>query len=230
MLFALNENGERITALKGRKATCPLCTSPVLAKCGEIVTWHWAHVSSHDCDPWAEPDNKWHRSWQLKFPPEWAEVVLGGHRADLKTPNGLVIELQHSGISPSEIREREEFYGQMIWLFDSMAFESRLEFYEQGDFVNPWIPASWNLLLAKHDVRREARCRFFWAAPRKTYEACRAPIFFDLGGAVLEVRRLEIGPPAIGYGVVRPVEWFLEHVKTWRRSWIEPCQTLEARS
>lgn len=37
MIFAKDQDGNRITALKGRQATCPLCFSPVIQKCGEIV-------------------------------------------------------------------------------------------------------------------------------------------------------------------------------------------------
>jgi hypothetical protein len=39
----------------------PNLPEPLKARCGQIVTWHWAHLAREDCDPWAEPDTVWHR-------------------------------------------------------------------------------------------------------------------------------------------------------------------------
>jgi len=48
MEFA-NLNNQRTKATKGAKdALCPCCNKPVIAKCGEIKIWHWAHVSLAD--------------------------------------------------------------------------------------------------------------------------------------------------------------------------------------
>jgi hypothetical protein len=92
------------------------CTQ-VLAKCGQINVHHWAHVVGEDCDPWSEPETPWHRKW--KSFGHLTEQTLANHRADIITSRGLVVELQHSGISVDEIREREAFYGANLrWLFD----------------------------------------------------------------------------------------------------------------
>ncbi|MGH1356894.1 MAG: hypothetical protein ACRBBS_17740 [Thalassovita sp.] len=40
------------------------------------------------------------------------------HIADVKTPEGTVIEFQHSHIDERERRAREQFYEQMIWVVD----------------------------------------------------------------------------------------------------------------
>ena len=112
-------DGERRLAAKGLKGACPLCNSEVIAKCGEIVTHHWAHRSFDDCDTWAEPMTDWHTRWQARFAIEYREVIVGNHIADVKLRNGRVIEFQHSGISPAEIRDREDFYGDMVWVFDA---------------------------------------------------------------------------------------------------------------
>ena len=94
----------------------------MIAKCGDHVIWHWAHRRRVDCDAWWEPETEWHRSWKDRFPLKWQEVVHRDlvteekHIADVKTPNGLVIEMQNSPIHPDEVRSREEFYDRMVWV------------------------------------------------------------------------------------------------------------------
>lgn len=113
-----NVDGKRSKPPPGAKGTCTGCGAPVLAKCGTIKVHHWAHVAK-DCDPWYEPMTEWHRTWQERFPPDWREVTIGPHRADVCTPGGLVLEFQHSPIGFEEIEERENFYGNMLWVFDA---------------------------------------------------------------------------------------------------------------
>lgn len=111
------------------RAACPLCSAAVVAKCGRIVVWHWAHESKTDCDPWAETPGPWHRQWQESVSLGQREVVIGAHRADIVSPSGYVIELQDSVISPDEIAEREHYYAAhtpgMVWVFNvAEAFKS----------------------------------------------------------------------------------------------------------
>lgn len=92
-----------------------------MAKCGEIVVWHWAHRGAEsECDPWWR-ESAWHLAWKSLFPEEQVEVRVERdgvvHRADVMTPLG-VIEFQNSPISLQEIRAREEFYGPMYWVFN----------------------------------------------------------------------------------------------------------------
>ena len=125
MLYAHDELGQLIEAKKGAIAYCPGCGNQVRPKCGAIVTHHWAHISGGDCDAWSEPESDWHKGWKEYFPMHCREVVMGEnneHRADVRLDNGLVIELQHSSISPETIAEREQFYGFMVWLFDAREF------------------------------------------------------------------------------------------------------------
>ena len=114
-----------VEAARGLRAICPLCRSVVVAKCGDIVEWHWAHQSGGDCDPWAENETAWHRWWKERAPEDWREVTMGTeqvHRADIRREDGYVIELQHSAISVDEIVERETFYGRMVWLLDGRLY------------------------------------------------------------------------------------------------------------
>ncbi len=111
-------------AKPGATGTCPVCHREVIPKCGEIKTWHWAHKSLKDCDTWYEPESDWHFEWKKLAGLENTEIVIrkpdGIHRADIKI-DGLVIELQHSPLPLHEVREREAFYGSMIWVLDGTA-------------------------------------------------------------------------------------------------------------
>lgn len=75
MIWALKGN-ERITATPKDKANCPLCNEEVIAKCGTIKIWHWAHKSNKDCDDWYEPETEWHRNWKNEFLKEQQEVTI----------------------------------------------------------------------------------------------------------------------------------------------------------
>ncbi|KUM52582.1 competence protein CoiA [Rheinheimera sp. EpRS3] len=104
---------------KGR-GICSNCDAELIAKCGRVKIWHWAHKGKPPCDPWWETETQWHRDWKNNFPADWQEVShidpLSGekHIADLKNPFGLVVEFQHSPIKPEEMASREAFYENMV--------------------------------------------------------------------------------------------------------------------
>jgi competence protein CoiA len=170
MLWA-NLNGEKIMATPRAKAWCPGCGSQVIAKCGEIVIWHWAHESREECDPWHECESAWHLGWKRMFPPEQCEVVMGPHRADIVDKGGMVIELQHSAISPAEIRERELFYRPgMLWIIDASPFQERLYFPDHARFP---------------------RAKWTWDRPRESMLAMLKSVYFDFpDGRFLHVSKL----------------------------------------
>ncbi|MBC8883345.1 hypothetical protein H9X57_07610 [Flavobacterium piscinae] len=123
MKFAI-VNGIKSEALKGIKGICPSCGSELIAKCGVQKINHWAHKNTRTCDSWWESETEWHRSWKNNFPIEWQEFILFDtqtkekHIADVRTENGLVIEFQHSHITPQERYLREKFYKNMVWVVD----------------------------------------------------------------------------------------------------------------
>ena len=126
MQFAL-VNGRRSEARTGERGTCPDCGAAMLAKCGTRVMHHWAHASRRNCDPWWENETNWHREWKSKFPEECREVSHTApdgeiHRADIKTPTGIVIEVQHSTMTDQERESRESFYRNLIWILDGRSF------------------------------------------------------------------------------------------------------------
>lgn len=162
MKFAM-KNGERRTAKPGLTGVCRVCEKPVIAKCGDIRVWHWAHRGNRACDQWWEPETKWHRAWKNLFPTEWQEVVhfdqVGEkHIADVKTPQDLVIEFQHSFLKPEERISREAFYGNMVWIVDGTRLKRDLPRFVDGRsswrsmglqnlFVTPYpegaLPSGW---------------------------------------------------------------------------------------
>lgn len=138
MLFALNENGNRIRVTsKGQTGKCPLCSNKVKSRFGKIKIPHWYH-SINNCDSWSEPISEWHLKWQNSFPVNNQEVVLKDnktrekHIADILLNNGVVIEFQNSPISPTEIEERESFYSRgkgLIWVLNGKNLLEHCDLY-----------------------------------------------------------------------------------------------------
>ena len=116
-------NGEKTSASPKLVGYCPLCGGQLVSKCGNTKVHHWAHKNTKECDSWWERETQWHRDWKNCFPVEWQEVVHKDqsgekHIADIKTPDGLVVEFQHSHITREERDSRETFYEHIIWVVD----------------------------------------------------------------------------------------------------------------
>ncbi len=162
MKWARNKyrEGLRKKAIPKDTGFCPICGEEVIAKCGDIKIWHWAHKSDFECDSFGEPETKWHLEWKDNFPEETQEVIiekniiqtidktkpfkeLKKHRADVKTKNGLILEFQNSPISPEKIHEREWFYENMIWILNGKTLAKNLIYYKRR-FKWKWYPISWD--------------------------------------------------------------------------------------
>jgi hypothetical protein len=119
-----NATKKEVIPFKNGTAICKCCGSDVIAKCGTINIHHWAHKSKVNCDSWYEPMTQWHKDWQGKFNSEWREKLLFDectgekHIADIHTPSGITIEIQHSPISIDEFSSRCDFYKKLIWVID----------------------------------------------------------------------------------------------------------------
>ncbi len=135
MLIALNKEGNRIKAFKGGLGKCQVCKNDVRAYCGEINIHHWRHIDLEKCDFWKENETEWHRKWKEEFPENWQEVIVKDgeqiHRADIKTPSGLVVEFQNSSISSADVKKRERFYGDMIWLINAEEFKENFNLWSE---------------------------------------------------------------------------------------------------
>ena len=140
MLFAVDEYNGRRLPYKGGVAFCPYCNEKVIAACGDINVHHWRHDRTAECDPWKEHETEWHRNWKKIFPKEWQEVIIQNndekHIADIKTNNGLVLELQNSSISNQTIEIREHFYKEMVWLINADKFKDN---FEIGSLVRSYL-------------------------------------------------------------------------------------------
>ena len=128
MIYALNSvTYQRQEPTPNARAICPTCDQPVTSKCGKTNAWHWAHISSADCDSWSEPETEWHAQWKKRFKQTEVTIARNGkkHRADAQSIQGQVIEFQHSSISAEEIKERNIFYNGAIWVLDCLqAYEN----------------------------------------------------------------------------------------------------------
>jgi hypothetical protein len=94
--------------------------------------------------------------------------VIGNHRADVVGPRNFVVELQHSAIPPSEIEEREEHYGRMIWLFDAAPFLERLR------IISSAVTHDW------HGYGPFSVFEFSWSHARKSHYQCTADVWWDV--------------------------------------------------
>ncbi|WP_285960555.1 competence protein CoiA [Pseudomonas tohonis] len=142
MEFAL-VNGARTLPTPGAQGECQACGAPMIAKCGEQLSWHWAHKGRRRCDPWWENEGEWHRTWKKHFPQDCHEVVRHDstgerHIADVQLPSGLVVELQHSPMPLDEMRSREAFYGDMVWIVDAEPFLKNITIF--GCLPDPSAP------------------------------------------------------------------------------------------
>ncbi len=202
MQYAISlESGQRIEAASGLVGQCPGCATSLIPKCGPIVVHHWAHRGSADCDPWYEGETLWHRQWKGLFPASWREVVVGPHRADIKRPDGWVIEFQNSPISALDIREREAFYRKIIWIVNAEEFKGRLSL-DPFRFCPHCKMES--IIKGREEFgggyvcwRRRGGCgerfeswqmnevRIIWKRHRPSWEFATAPIFLDIEGEPL---------------------------------------------
>ncbi len=175
MKFAL-VNGQRQEPQPNLSGECPGCGNSMVAKCGEVRIWHWAHLGCRHCDSWWENETEWHRDWKGQFPVDWQEIVHHAedgerHIADVKTGDDWVIEFQHSYIKPEERRSRENFYPKLVWVIDGLRRKTDVPGFqgalEQGTQIVANFPAL--------KVRSEK------GALLRDWAGSRAHVFFDFG-------------------------------------------------
>ncbi len=161
-------------------------------------------------------ESPWHCNWKLAFPPEFreksffSEIQNCFHRADIHTPCGTTIEFQHSPISLQELRSREDFYPNLIWVVDGRKFkgfkilkhlpdvdESRLDAYEFSHTQNLTLYRKSELASAKPKLLTLSHPELFglkltshyfsfvWKHPHRVWYEAKCPMIFDLGGYFL---------------------------------------------
>lgn len=181
-------DSRRTEARPRLRGVCQCCGGQTIAKCGEHVVWHWAHRRREDCDPWWESETEWHRSWKDRFPLDWQEVVhrdpVTGekHIADVETPDSLVVEIQNSPIHPDEMRNREDFYGSIVWVVngDRRGADGRSQTLDRSYF---------NMGRSSHPVRHDPLAfPVEWFGKSKllhNWSKATADVYFDFGDGIL---------------------------------------------
>ncbi|HCY41240.1 MAG TPA: hypothetical protein DHV48_07790 [Prolixibacteraceae bacterium] len=201
MIWA-NINNDKVEAFPKGRALCDNCGKQVIAKCGEIKIWHWAHFNNPDCDIWHEPETDWHYHWKMTFGKENSEIVVRKegkmHRADILTKEKVVIELQNSPISGPEINQREQFYGErMIWLVNGIGFKGKFKI----DIARNRFPdINYGYELIWDEVKGEGKrikienpepqpqrgkYDFIWNYNKQSWASVKRPVFIDFGGKEL---------------------------------------------
>jgi competence protein CoiA len=173
ILYAIHNN-EKILASPKKVGLCPGCGGEVVAKCGNVNAWHWAHAVK-DCDWDSKPETEWHLSWKKVFPADWCEVNYQNLRADVRFPSGFVIELQNSHISTEDICLREITYGKMIWVINGSNFEDNFSFKRMEGFSN-----------------------FRWKWKYRSLDEAKRPIYLDFGDYLFQIKKL--WPSGYGWG------------------------------
>lgn len=196
MLFALID-GKKLLATKGLLGKCPFCESNMIPKCGEYVSWHWAHERMKQCDSWSKGETQWHLNWKQVFGLNNCEIILKKdnqrHFADIKTISGRVIELQNSPINKQIIMSRETFYGtDMIWIINGQKFA-------QNFVVRPINGTGYDAFTPEFDkhakingftpfyksLNKDNWERFQWKRPQVVWSNANADVFIDFGDEYL---------------------------------------------
>lgn len=134
---------------------CPLCESPLVARRGEMVCWHWAHHPKHHdktkC-PWHE--SEWHLQWkqaylgfdgwEIEYPIEAAGNRFIADATSLKT--GRVREFVHSLSNhyASKHMSLKMAGRDVLWIWDGDEFVSeRHRCVSRGGISRLLKPRAW---------------------------------------------------------------------------------------
>lgn len=161
-------------------------------------------------------ESPWHRNWKLAFPTEFREKNFFSetqncrHRADIHTTCGTTIEFQHSPISLAELRSREDFYPNLVWVIDGKKFKGFKILQQLPDLNDPRLLAyefshTQNLTLYKLDKYGISKPKLFtlshpelfglklssryvsfvWKHPHRVWYEAKCDMIFDFGGYFL---------------------------------------------
>jgi competence CoiA-like predicted nuclease len=169
LILAKDKKGKfKTVSFSGEIGYCPLCRQQVIGKIYINKRNHFAHKSESDCAINTGIISDWHLNWQHKFDNSEINFPELGLRADVVLKNGTIIEFQHSDIQVKEIRNRENNYKKMFWLFDLTQFNKNNFFFGKDDF-------------------------FYWEYPRTNWLYCIKPFFFHLpNNMIYQIREPEI--------------------------------------
>jgi len=120
MKIALTKDGQRVSAKPEVVAFCQNCGEEVVAKCGEINIWHFAHKTTNDCFG-GEGESLWHEYWKGMFPEECREFLRYDKYLEYKIADvaycEIVLEYQTNLPDVDEIEFRQEFWQDLGYKF-----------------------------------------------------------------------------------------------------------------
>ncbi|TDG37055.1 competence protein [Pedobacter changchengzhani] len=163
-------------------------------------------------------ETPWHRDWKLAFPKHYREISFLDetlneiHRADVCTPCKTIIEFQNSPITLTELKSREAYYKNLIWVLNGKKFKGFRVLKHLPDVDDPKL-ADYEFCHSDHlsMVRKSDIIKgvlkpkilnfyhpeikaipltsyyysFCWKQPHTVWYEAKAPIIVDLGGHFL---------------------------------------------
>jgi competence protein CoiA len=116
----------------------------------------------------------------LRFPPECREVshvATDGeiHRADIKTPTGIVIEVQHSSMTDAERISREKFYGNLVWIVDGSGFRNNFDIFHMLPDPNSELAKDLVWSKGSRKMRGAARGQF-WRLSEESHGSTKVKV------------------------------------------------------
>ncbi len=209
---------ERLEAFPGGRGLCPTCGAAMIAKCGPRILHHWAHAGRKNCDPWWENETEWHRAWKNLFPEACREISHTAsdgeiHRADIKTPTGIVIEIQHSAMTDAERQSREAFYGNLVWVIDGRGFRDNFDIYHL-------LP----------DPRSEIAQDIVWSKATRPMRGAAGGLFFRLSETQIDYPERTITKATLTFGRIYSLQDIQTEVEQAYRGhhqydWVRPRRT-----
>jgi hypothetical protein len=198
-------DGHRREARHDLHGTCQACHAIMTPKCGSIRMPYWSHPPGAFKHHW-EPETEWHRAWKNAFPEDCQEIPHRApdgelHIADVKTPQGRVLEFQHSSLPDAERHARENYYDPMYWIVDGLRLQrDRPQFFEELRYADLVSVRPFSLIARASSLPQK------WASSR-------VHVFFDFGAVEHESDCWRFGAPVLwammpnspkGYAVLQP--------------------------
>jgi len=149
-----------------------------------------------------------------EFPVEYQEVRHRApdgelHIADVKTKSGVVLEFQHSAITPQARASRERFYGRMVWVASGTRLKRDLPTFREALVLAPAAITDHLALVLPVDG----------SAIIERWRGSRCPVYLDFGNEHIGIPGLSSKPILwrlhfrIGDVVATPISRssFIEH-------------------
>lgn len=161
-------------------------------------------------------ETPWHREWKNLYTESCREIshtALNGeiHRADIKTPTGIVIEVQHSSMTDAERISRENFYKNLVWVIDGSVFQKNFDIYHM-------LP----------DPESELAQDLVWTKARRHMHGSNRGLFFRLSEALLD--EPEITRATLRGGIIHSLYDIEEEIRQSYKGhhqydWVRPRST-----